>query len=246
MSVSYRNDLDALEARHAALAHEARDAARRRDEAQALLDEAHAKRRPPALVNIRLASPCDESWADMPGDERMRACGRCQQNVYNLSGMTCEEAEALIHARNGGRLCVRYYQRPDGALLLADCEPGRNRRKKLRLLVGGIAALVVASISGYVACGPDAEQACPPDESVSADDPPTGGPPDAVFVDDACAEASTDPVEQARCDAILEARSAGTLCNCADTHEIPNTPSWLLSRDSPDPPGTAPRIPMRL
>jgi len=149
--MSYRNDVDALAARHAALAAEADQVARKRDEARQLLDEARAKARQPVLANIRVASPCSEAWAQMNGDDRVRACAKCQQNVYNLSAMTREQAEALVRERNGGRLCVRYFQRFDGTILLADCELGRKSKRRRRVIAAGIAASVAAGIGGIAA-----------------------------------------------------------------------------------------------
>ena len=77
----------------------------------------------------------------MSGDERVRACGDCKKNVYNLSEMTRDEAEALIVAKEG-RLCVRYYQRKDGTILLADCTIGVSKRRKRRIIAAGAAALL--------------------------------------------------------------------------------------------------------
>jgi hypothetical protein len=59
----------------------------------------------------------------MIGSEQMRFCGQCNLNVYNLSGMTRDEAESLI-ARNEGRLCVRFYRRTDGSIITRDCPVG--------------------------------------------------------------------------------------------------------------------------
>jgi hypothetical protein len=84
----------------------------------------------------------------MAGDDRVRDCAKCQQSVYNLSAMTRDEAEALIHARNG-RLCVRYYQRFDGTILLADCEIGRKGVRKRRFLAAGIAASLATGVTAY-------------------------------------------------------------------------------------------------
>ena len=75
------------------------------------------------LDNIRVASPCPADWEGMYGDERKRFCGECKLNVYNLSGMTRQEAENLI-ANWEGRLCVRFYRRADGSVLTADCPVG--------------------------------------------------------------------------------------------------------------------------
>ena len=72
----------------------------------------------------------------------MRFCGKCEKNVYNLSGMTRDEAEALLIERNGD-LCARYYQRSDGTILLADCTIGAGRRQgRRRWLAVGAAGLL--------------------------------------------------------------------------------------------------------
>jgi hypothetical protein len=75
------------------------------------------------LENIRIASPCHADWDEMTGDDRVRTCGACAKQVFNLSEMTRAEAEAVISRRNGD-LCGRFYQRKDGTILLADCTVG--------------------------------------------------------------------------------------------------------------------------
>ena len=37
---------------------------------------------------LTIASPCTASWDDMEGDDKVRFCGECELNVYNLSAMT--------------------------------------------------------------------------------------------------------------------------------------------------------------
>ena len=75
------------------------------------------------LDHVQVAAPCRADWNQMIGSERMRFCGECNLNVYNLSGMTRSEAESLI-ARNEGRLCVRFYRRGDGSIITKDCPVG--------------------------------------------------------------------------------------------------------------------------
>jgi hypothetical protein len=48
------------------------------------------------LDEVRVAAPCPADWGKMVGDERVRYCGSCSLHVYNLSGMTKREAEALV------------------------------------------------------------------------------------------------------------------------------------------------------
>jgi hypothetical protein len=81
------------------------------------------------LKNIRIASPCSANWDEMYGNERKRFCGDCKLNVYNLSGMSRKEAEDLIR-NSEGRLCVRFYRRPDGSILTQDCPVGWAKIKQ--------------------------------------------------------------------------------------------------------------------
>jgi TonB family protein len=86
----------------------------------------------PPLEKIKVAAPCKAEWAWMYGDDRVRFCGQCNQNVYNLSAMTREQAETLI-LRTEGRLCVRFYRRADGTILTGNCSVGlRAIRDKFR------------------------------------------------------------------------------------------------------------------
>lgn len=75
------------------------------------------------LNHVQVAAPCKANWDQMIGSEQMRFCGQCNLNVYNLSGMTRDQAESLI-ARNEGRLCVRFYRRSDGSIITRDCPVG--------------------------------------------------------------------------------------------------------------------------
>ncbi len=141
---AYRNDVDALAARHASLAGEVAAKTRERDDAARLLAEAQARARLPVLANIRIASPCTAAWSKMAGDDRVRHCGDCDKDVFNLSALTRDEAEALI-AEQAGALCARYFQRNDGTILLADCEVGATRQRRRRRIVAAGAATLLAS-----------------------------------------------------------------------------------------------------
>lgn len=146
--MTYRNDLDALAARHDALAAEVAIKTKELDTAKRLLDDAEQRAKLPVLPNIRVATPCTADWTKMTGDDRMRACADCNKNVYNLSDMTRDEAEALI-VQKEGRLCVRYFQRKDGTILLKDCAIGVAQKRKRRLVAAGAAALLTGG--GFVA-----------------------------------------------------------------------------------------------
>lgn len=127
------------------------------------------------LANATIASPCSAKWEDMPGDERIRYCGGCSKNVYNLSAMSRDEAAALLH-RNAD-MCVRFYRREDGTILTGDCTVGarKKRRRRAALAVSGglIAAstLTTAGLARRQVCSaaPPAEtSASPPTETVAS------------------------------------------------------------------------------
>jgi hypothetical protein len=174
----YRDDLTALSARHDALADEVLQKTRELDASRRLLEQAQARAKLPVLDNLRVAAPCTADWNQMTGDDRARHCGDCQKNVYNLSGMTREEAEALVIEKNGD-LCVRYYQRHDGTILLADCTIGVRRRRRRRWVAAGAATLLAG---GAAALGVRMHQEAELDERLGSvgmldPQPPVAEPP---------------------------------------------------------------------
>lgn len=80
-------------------------------------------RTPRSLKVLKVTEPCPADWNAMIGNDRVRYCGQCNLNVYNLSGMTSREADDLVTSTEG-RLCVRFYQRADGTVLTQDCPVG--------------------------------------------------------------------------------------------------------------------------
>jgi hypothetical protein len=139
--VTYRSDLDALDARHSALTHELGAKTRELDDATRLLEQARARAKLPILDNIRVASPCTADWTQMTGDERTRHCTKCEKQVFNLSEMTRAEAEALILEKHGD-LCARYYRRHDGTIITSDCRIGVVASRKRKLIAAGALALL--------------------------------------------------------------------------------------------------------
>lgn len=165
--MTYRDDLDAMTARHDALATEVAYKTRELEAATRMLDEAKARLRLPILDNIRVASPCPAKWEDMSGDERSRHCAQCDKSVFNLSGMTRDEAEALIIAKQG-KLCVRYFQRKDGTILTQDCVVGISKKRKRRLFAASAAALLAIGGTGIALrmTGNDVEEVDEPVEEL--------------------------------------------------------------------------------
>lgn len=99
------------------------------------------------LSHVRVAAPCRADWSKMRGNERVRFCGECSMNVYNLSNMTKKDAEALI-LNTEGRLCVRYYHRSDGSILTKNCPVGLQAFKRR---VSGISKAIASSVLSFFA-----------------------------------------------------------------------------------------------
>lgn len=77
---------------------------------------------------LEVAAPCSASWAQMSGDEKVRFCGLCKKNVYNLSTMSRDEAVGLVRETEG-QMCARFYQRSDGTVITADCPVSVRRAR---------------------------------------------------------------------------------------------------------------------
>lgn len=136
--MTYRDNVAALAARKAALDMQLRDLTRERDETARMLDQF----RLPVLQNLRVAAPCNASWDAMTGDDRSRHCTDCNQQVFNLSALTTEQAESLIREKHG-ELCVRYYKRKDGTVLTADCGVGVAKRNRSNNILASTIAVTL-------------------------------------------------------------------------------------------------------
>ena len=100
------------------------------------------------LDHVRVAAPCSADWDSMFGDERVRFCGQCKLNVYNLSEMKRSEAELLV-ARAEGRLCVRYFQRRDGSIITQNCPMGlRAIKRRLTRVANAIGSTLLSFFAG--------------------------------------------------------------------------------------------------
>jgi hypothetical protein len=84
-----------------------------------------------SLFALSIPYQCSQKWRLMDGDDQVRHCGSCKQNVYNISTMTRKEAVDLINEKEGD-LCVRFYQRRDGTIITKDCSSilGRDQVKQ--------------------------------------------------------------------------------------------------------------------
>lgn len=198
--MSYRNDVEALQTQvqqlegelvgvrreRARLEEAAREEPRLVTELDKLRKELHARapRHLPLLDDIRVASPCHERWDAMTGDEQARHCGSCNKNVYNLSAMTREAAEALVREKEG-KLCVRYYRRADGTILTADCSVGVRRKRVQLVAAAGAVTALAAGAAAMMFARMGAPQTTPPGvvnvvQGGAVAPPVVSTPPDAV------------------------------------------------------------------
>lgn len=211
--MTYRDDLDALRNRHDELAKELGELRREQQRLEdvraraALLEEelaelketleATQKRRSlPLLNDVQVASPCSERWDEMIGDERTRFCLKCDKNVYDVSAMTRDEAEALIAQAEGGDagLCLRLFRRKDGTVITSDCPVGRRRRRVTRVAAAALAfgggALAFAAYDTACTMGEMAVVPAP----TAVDVPPTAPVVDPI--DEPIEEVMGDVVER--------------------------------------------------
>jgi len=81
----------------------------------------------------------------MEGDDRVRFCCACSKNVYDLSAMSEDEAEAFLALHLDDQdACVRLYRRPDGRILTSDCPRGAGTRHARRVAFGVTTAVCAA------------------------------------------------------------------------------------------------------
>ena len=113
------------------------------------------------LDNVYIAAPCSVTWESMVGDDKVRACGGCAKNVFNLSAMTENEAEHFLE-ENGASQCMIFFRREDGTIMTDNCPQALRRvRDKWRAFAKSaskIAALMLAFLTSGVSAGAQVPQ----------------------------------------------------------------------------------------
>jgi hypothetical protein len=100
------------------------------------------------LDSIDIPQPCSADWDEMRGDERVRFCGACAKNVYNLSAMPRREARRLV-ALNAGKICVRYVRLANGRVRTSDLKLHQITRRASQLAAGVFGVtLTLAAVAG--------------------------------------------------------------------------------------------------
>jgi hypothetical protein len=101
-----------------------------------------------SLNVLDVPNPCTVPWRSMTGSQQVRFCTQCRKNVYNLSAMTADEADAVLITESGTP-CVRFYRRADRTVVTADRCGNRVSRSWRRFTAMLTAVLVgLASLAG--------------------------------------------------------------------------------------------------
>lgn len=147
-----------------------------------------SKRFTSVLDTLSVPAPCSEDWEAMRGNDQVRFCSHCALSVHNLSAMTRQQAKVLVK-KSEGRLCVRYYRRPDGKVQAVTDKLHNIKRRASRIAAGAFSATLSLSAS------------------VAAQTSPTVEPSTATNIQVASWQAGKRPVEQSGPDVAL----AGTV-----------------------------------
>lgn len=109
----------------------------------------------PLLDQVQIASPCDAPWEGMTGNELARRCARCDREVFNISAMSRQDAEAFLRERvapDRERICGLFFRRSDGTIITADCPVGLAAiRRRARIVAARIAAALGLTVLTGVA-----------------------------------------------------------------------------------------------
>lgn len=97
--------------------------------------------------NLRVSSPCTESWEQMKGTDKIRFCSHCSHEVNDISKMTRREVGRLVRNSNG-RICIRYIPDPrTGAPVFSDKIYQISRRSGIA--AGVLSATLAMSGAAY-------------------------------------------------------------------------------------------------
>lgn len=97
------------------------------DRVKSSLEQITPKRPLPVLASLTLVRGCSVSWDAMVGTARVRNCGVCEREVFDLTALDPEEIEAFLSERREKLPCLRLYVRPDGRYQEGPCAPARRR-----------------------------------------------------------------------------------------------------------------------
>lgn len=104
---------------------------------------------------IEVPTPCPVPWDAMQGDSRVRHCGQCRKNVYQLAELTRNEAEALIMGAEG-EVCVQLYRRADGTVVTRDCaEVAASRSLVSAVALASVSVVALLGLNSTLGSNPN-------------------------------------------------------------------------------------------
>src|ERR1044071_6269615 len=104
-------------------------------------------KKPSYFDRMFIANPCPVDWNKMTGNDQMRYCSECNKQVYNLSKMTRDKAEALV-ARFEGQLCARFERGADGMIVTEEKSSGIQLISRRASPVASAVVTAILSLSG--------------------------------------------------------------------------------------------------
>ncbi|HEV7858661.1 MAG TPA: ankyrin repeat domain-containing protein [Pyrinomonadaceae bacterium] len=102
------------------------------------------------LDRINIPAPCSADWDSMKGNDQVRFCSQCSLSVHNLSAMTRKEARKVV-AASGGKLCVRYYKKPNGRIQTAASEQLHHIQRRVSKIAAGAFTAALSLSASMVA-----------------------------------------------------------------------------------------------
>lgn len=105
-----------------------------------------------SLSLIEIPKPCEVPWASMKGNDRVRFCGQCSKNVYNISALSEKQAMKLL-IDNEGKVCISMLKRADGTIVSDNCppilRPVRNSFRRLAAVYAAFTAFACNQIDAF-------------------------------------------------------------------------------------------------
>lgn len=141
--------------------------------------------------SIEVKSPCDESWDEMQGNDKVRFCSHCAKSVNNISLLSRKKAEKIVRASNGN-ICIRYIKNPETGRPFYAQDLYKITRRAPVLAAGVVAATLGISSAAYAQGSPikvnDRDQVIEKTSKTNGtsqiEDPPPGNGGVSGFVED--------------------------------------------------------------
>lgn len=147
--------LNAIELDESAEATTLRTALVRELEEVGLDLRARDEKRLPILDAIQIRTPCPAKWEAMVGTDRVRHCGTCEKEVWNLTALDADEIQAFLAERGATKPCVRIFRRADQHFMAEACSAGR-----VQLVRAASVAAVFGLAAASALLAPPAPAAC--------------------------------------------------------------------------------------